>query len=155
LPLDDLAARIKPYFIQAGLIVDEVLLLKITPLLRERLVTLDDCLTFGSWFFQPTIVPKPDDLVGKNLTAARSSQIAQKCYDILLGLPEIKTEIAEPPLRRLIVREDLSPTQVFGILRVAITGQTISPPLFESMEIIGKAKCLERVQKAIGLLEKL
>ena len=49
----------------------------------------------------------------------------------------------------------MSAGQVFGIMRVAITGQKVSPPLFESMEIIGKAKCLERLQNAIELLEKM
>jgi glutamyl-tRNA synthetase len=42
---------------------------------------------------------------------------------------------------------------VFGILRVAVTGQTVSPPLFESMEVIGREKVLERVRDAIEILE--
>ena len=45
--------------------------------------------------------------------------------------------------------------QVFGILRVATTGQKVSPPLFESMEIIGREKSLERLKKAIEILEKM
>ena len=49
----------------------------------------------------------------------------------------------------------LSASQVFGILRVAVTGQKVSPPLFESMEIIGKEKVLERIRKAIVKLDKL
>jgi len=45
--------------------------------------------------------------------------------------------------------------QVFGILRIAVTGQTVSPPPFESMEIEGKEKVLARVKKAIKILEKM
>jgi glutamyl-tRNA synthetase len=48
----------------------------------------------------------------------------------------------------------LSAGQVFGILRVAVTGQTVSPPLLESMEIVGKEKVLERVRRGIEILEK-
>jgi glutamyl-tRNA synthetase len=48
-----------------------------------------------------------------------------------------------------------SPNQVFGILRVAVTGQTISPPLFESMEVVGKVKVLDRLKNAIALLDKM
>jgi glutamyl-tRNA synthetase len=48
-----------------------------------------------------------------------------------------------------------SANQVFGILRAAVTGQTVSPPLFESMEIVGKTKVLERLEKAIRILESL
>jgi glutamyl-tRNA synthetase len=58
-------------------------------------------------------------------------------------------------MRALVEQSGLSPNQVFGILRVAVTGQTVSPPLFESMEIVGKGKVLERVKNAIGILEKL
>ena len=49
----------------------------------------------------------------------------------------------------------LNAGQVFGILRVAVTGQKVSPPLFESMEIIGREKVLERLKKAVEMLEKM
>ena len=52
---EDLLARIKPYFVAAGLPVDDEALLKITPLIRERLVTLDDCLAFASFFFKENV----------------------------------------------------------------------------------------------------
>ena len=150
---DDLATRIKPYFLRAGLTVDDAKLLKIIPLIRERLVTLDDCLPFAAWFFKETVDPNPADLVAKNLTATQSAEVARKSLKILSGLPEINPATADPPLRALVEQLGLSPNQVFGILRVAVTGQTVSPPLFESMEIVGKEKVLERVRKAIVMLE--
>lgn len=151
----DLAARIKPYFLREGLTVDDDTLLKIIPLIRERLVTLDDCLPFAAWFFLETIQPNPDELVAKDLTAAQSAEVARKALDILAALPEITPVTADPPLRALVERMGLSLNQVFGILRVAVTGQTVSPPLFESMEIVGKEKVLERVKKGIEILEKM
>ena len=57
-------------------------------------------------------------------------------------------------MRALVEQLGLSPNQVFGILRVAVTGQTVSPPLFESMEIVGKEKVLERVKQAIEMSGK-
>jgi len=155
LPTEDLAARIKPYFTAAGYRVDSAKLLKIIPLIRERLVTLDDCLPFAGWFFKETVEPKSDELVAKNLTAAQSADIARKAYGILAALPELSPSITEPPMRQLVKDLGLSTNQVFGVLRVAVTGQTVSPPLFESMEIVGKEKVLERVRKAIELLEKM
>jgi glutamyl-tRNA synthetase len=154
LQADDLAARIKPYFLGEGLPVDDAKLLKIIPIIRERLVTLDDCLPFAAWFFKETVKPKPADLVAKNLTTAQSVDVARKAYEILESLPEITPATAEPPMRKLVEELHYSPGQVFGILRVAVTGQTVSPPLFESMEIVGKEKVLERVKKAIEILEK-
>jgi glutamyl-tRNA synthetase len=63
-------------------------------------------------------------------------------------------EAAEPPMRALVEELGLSAGQVFGILRTAVTGQKVSPPLFESMEIIGKEAVIHRLKDAIGLLEK-
>jgi glutamyl-tRNA synthetase len=152
---EDLAARIKPYFLREGLAVDDAKLLNIIPLIRERLVTLDDCLPFAAWFFKETVEPNPADLVAKNLAAAQSVEVAKKAYKILAALPEINPATAEPPLRLLVEQLGLSPNQVFGILRAAVTGQTVSPPLFESMEIVGKEKVLERVVRAIEILENM
>jgi glutamyl-tRNA synthetase len=152
---EDLAARIKPYFIREGLKVNDEVLLKIVPLLRERLVTLDDCLSFGSFFFKEDVTPNPDDLIAKGLDAKKSAEIAQRAYEILSAQPDISHERCEPPLRAYIEESGLNANQVFGILRAAITGQKVSPPLFESMEIIGREKCLARIQHAIGILEKM
>ena len=151
----DLAARIKPYFLREGLAVEDSKLLRIIPLIRERLVTLDDCLPFAAWFFTESITPKPAELVAKGLGAAQSAGIMHQSYQILAGLPEIKHELAEPPMRNLVEQLGLSPNQVFGSLRVAVTGQTVSPPLFESMEIVGKEKVLERLERAIEILGKM
>ena len=68
-------------------------------------------------------------------------------------LPDLDQAQAEPPLRALVEELGLSLGQVFGILRVAITGQKVSPPLFESMEIIGREKVLARIRTAIERLE--
>lgn len=155
LTTEDLAARIKPFFTAANFEVQNDVLLKITPLVRERLVTLDDCLTFASFFFKEDVQPNPEDLIAKGLDAKQSSEIAKKVYEILISLPDISHQTAEPPLRAYVESSGLSANQVFGILRVAVTGQKVSPPLFESMEIIGREKVLERLKSAIDLLEKM
>ncbi len=152
---EDLAARIKPYFVGAGLEVPNETLLKVTPLIRERLVTLDDCLPFASFFFREDVQSNPEELVAKGLDAKRSAEIARKSYEILAALPDISHSSAEPPMREYVEKSGFSPTQVFGILRVAVTGQKVSPPLFESMEIIGRAKVLQRLQDAIRTLEAM
>ena len=130
-------------------------MLKITPLIRERLVTLDDCLTFASFFFKDDVEPNPEDLIAKGLDAKGSAKVAGKVYEILSALPDLSHQMAEPPLRAYVESSGLSANQVFGILRVAVTGQKVSPPLFESMEIIGKEKVLRRLKKAIDLLNKI
>ena len=155
LSTEDLAARIKPYFLGAGLEVHDDILLKITPLIRERLVTLDDCLTFASFFFKEEVYPSPDDLLAKGLDARQSASIARKIYETLLSLPDLSHQTAEPALRSYVESSGLSANQIFGLLRVAVTGQKVSPPLFESMEVIGREKVLQRVKEAIQTLEKM
>ena len=66
---------------------------------------------------------------------------------------ELSHAEAEPRLRELVEVLGLSAGQLFSILRVAVTGQRVSPPLFESMEVIGKDTVLTRINNAIKLLE--
>lgn len=153
LPTEELARRLKPYFLAEGLEVDNDTLLKIIPLIRERLVTLDDCIAFGAFFFKETVEPKREDLIAKDLDAAQSAAIARRAYALLEAQPDISHARAEPPMRVYVEETGLSPNQVFGIIRVAVTGQKVSPPLFESMEVIGREKVLERLKKAAEILE--
>jgi glutamyl-tRNA synthetase len=155
LSTEELARRIKPYLTEAGLEVDNETLLNVTPLIRERLVTLDDCILFAAFFFKESVEPKPEDLIAKGLDAKQSAEVARRAYDILASLPDLSHQTAEPPMREYVEKSGLSASQAFGILRVAVTGQKVSPPLFESMEIIGKEKVLERLQKAIKILEDM
>jgi glutamyl-tRNA synthetase len=151
----ELARRVKPFFEAAGYKVDESRLMKVAPLIQERIVTLDDAPVMGGFFFREDVQPDPQELVGKNMTPAESAAAARKAYDILVALAKFNQETAEEPLRGLAESLGLSAGQLFGILRAAVTGQTVSPPLFESMAVIGKAKVLERIKKAIETLERM
>lgn len=153
LSLPDLAKRIQPFFTAAGYQTDDVTLLKIAPIIQERLATLDEAPAMAGFLFRDNIEVNPTDLIAKGLTAKQSAEAAAAAFEILSGLPEITVVNAEPPMRDLLEKLGFSAGQVFGILRIAVTGQRVSPPLFESMEIIGKEKVLERVQKAVELLE--
>ncbi len=155
LDVDDLARRVKPFFEHAGYRVDDKKLLEITPIIQERLVTLDDAPEKAGFFFQEEVYPDPEDLIGKNMTPAGSAQAAQKAYQVLKALPDLGHETAEAPLRSLADELGLKAGQLFGIIRVAVTGQKVSPPLFESMEIIGKDFVLQRLHNAISILEEL
>lgn len=155
LEAEELARRLQPFFEKAGIHAGNDMLARIAPLIRERLVTLDEGPEWAGFFFQETVNPQPGDLVGTKMTAAQSAEAAKRAYALLRSLPEITLATAEPPMRLLAEESGLQAGQLFGILRVAVTGQKVSPPLFESMEIIGKQKVLERVQQAILMLETM
>jgi glutamyl-tRNA synthetase len=152
---DDLSTRLKPFFIKAGYQVNEEILRKVTPLIQERLVTLDDGPEKAGFFFEEEIHPPVNELVGKNMTPQESAKAAREAYKLLQEMPQIDPQITEIPLRNLAGQLDLKVGQLFGILRVAVTGQSVSPPLLESMEIIGKTKVLERIENAFKKLEEL
>jgi len=155
LSTDDLAQRMLPFFVEAGINADIGTLRKIAPILQVRLVTLDEAVEKAGFFFKEDVHPDPEMLIAKKMTAAESAFVAQKAYDLLISLPDITHETAEPPMRALVDELGIKAGQLFGIVRVAVTGQMVSPPLFESMEIIGREKSLERLQNAIKILSEL
>lgn len=152
LPVEEFSRRIKPFFTAAGLNADDKTLLKIAPIIQERVATLDESVDIAGFFFRPTVEQKVEELTAKGLTAAQSADVARKCLSVLETVPEMTLEAAEPPMRALVEELGLSAGQVFGILRTAVTGQKVSPPLFESMEIIGKKVVIDRLKSAIDLL---
>lgn len=153
LTVQDLAHRLKPFFISAGYSVDDEKLEQVARIIQIRIVTLDEAIPMAGFFFQEEIHPEPVDLVGKGLSAAESAQAARRAHSLLERLPQITVETAEEPMRSLAEEMNLKVGVLFGILRVAVTGQSVSPPLFESMEIIGREMVLKRVRNAIKILD--
>ena len=109
----------------------------------------------GGFFFEDEVNPKPEELVGKNMTPAESAEAAQQAFEILSKLTQINQETAEDPMRALAEKLGLKAGQLFGILRSAVTGRTISPPLFETMAVIGKETVLARIHQAVETLNKM
>lgn len=155
LPRDEIIERLVPYYEAAGVQVDMEKLYKMIPIIQERLVTLDDAPRISGFFFEDVVKAIPEDLIAKKLTASVSALVAERSMEVLSDLPDLEHEIAETHMRELVELLGLKAGQVFGILRVAVTGQKVSPPLFESMEIIGKDKVLERLDQAIDVLKEL
>lgn len=150
---EEFANRITPYFIQAGIKTDPGSLLKIAPILKERVATLDDAIEMAGFFFKDEVHPNTDELPGKGMSIDQTIEVLKNTQLLLSSFKNISVADVEPVMREYVEQSGLSAGQVFGILRVAVTGQRISPPLFESMEIIGREKVLERIVKAIKLLE--
>ncbi|MFN2128752.1 MAG: glutamate--tRNA ligase [Anaerolineales bacterium] len=155
LDVNDLATRLLPFFEKAGINPDMSTLQKIAKILHVRLVTLDEAVDKAGFFFQDDVHPAPEDLIAKNLTVKESADLAKRAYILLAGLSEISHDSAEQPMRNLAEQMDVKVGQLFHVVRVAVTGQRVSPPLFESMEIIGREKSLSRIESAVKILESL
>jgi glutamyl-tRNA synthetase len=155
LTVDDLAARLKPVFEKAGYTADEAKLRKVAAVLQVRIVTLDEAIEMGGFFFREDISYEPKDLIGKGLTPAQSVDALQAAREILASTPEFNPEASEGALRALAERLGYKPGVLFGMMRTAVTGQAVSPPLFASMDIIGRATFLARLEAAEAALRKM
>jgi glutamyl-tRNA synthetase len=152
LDTEDLTNRLIPFFEREGLPPDKELIGQITPLVQERIRTLEEAVEMARFFFKPNISVESEQLVGKNLTAVESAQALEKSREIIEALPTLEHEPLEQALRDLAEELGLKAGQLFGMLRMAVTGQRVSPPLIESMSIVGRQKVLERIQKAVEQL---
>jgi glutamyl-tRNA synthetase len=150
---DDLAERIRPFFERAGIAADDATLRRIVPIIQKRIVTLDDAVEMAGFFFRAHVQPKPEELAAKGLTPVQSLSALARARQVLEGLPEFTHAAMEPPVRALAKELGVKAGQLFGILRAAVTGQTVSPPLFECMEIVGRETVLARLKQAEELLK--
>ncbi|MDH5508641.1 MAG: glutamate--tRNA ligase, partial [Anaerolineae bacterium] len=128
---------------------------QIAPIIQVRMTTLDEAPELAGFFFRDEVSPEPADLIAKNMDAAASAEAARRALAVLQTLPDIAHDSAEEPLRMLADELGVKAGQLFGILRAAVTGQQVSPPLFESMEIIGRDTVISRIENAISALDKL
>ncbi len=118
----------------------------------ERLVKLKDIEELTSFFYRDISVEK-DLLLKKSDQDEVVSQL-EITSQVLTDLPEFNLENLENSLRSLQAEHDWKKSQYFMLLRVAVTGKTATPPLFETMEVLGKARVLARLEQAKTTLTK-
>lgn len=144
----ELAERITPFFTAKGYAPDEKTMLKIAPILKERMATLDESIELAGFFFEKDVNYPTEMLIPKNMTKEQAAKVLKDTFDILSGTKTMEKDENEPLMREYVESSGFGAGQVFGILRIAVTGQKVSPPLFESMEIIGKDIVLQRIKNA-------
>jgi glutamyl-tRNA synthetase len=159
LSVPELAERLLPFLsedlgIPADRLRRDPALLAMVPLIQERIKTLADAGELVDFAFLPEIAYDPQMLVAKGLDAAGSLAALEAARGRLADLPFIEEQM-EPPMRQLAEDLGLKAGQLFGILRVAVTGKNVAPPLFGSMVAVGRERTLARLDRAEELLRKL
>ena len=159
LPEDTLLERLLPFWQQAGLVPhpcpedERARLLKIVPLVRERLKRLNEIVEWTAFIFRD-IEPVPaEKLVGDKMTPPESLMALRRVRELLASIDPFEAEAIEPPMRALVQELGLKAGQLFGIVRWAISGKSVSPPLFGSLEAIGRERVLARLEAAERALE--
>ena len=154
LSVPDLAKRILPFLERelppSLLPVDWDYLLEIVPLIRERIKLLADAAHLTSYFFEEDLDYEARALVQKGMDPGDVPPALAAARQELDRAAELSHEPLEQSLRAVAAGAELKPRQFFGLLRVAVTGREVSPPLFETMEVLGKERVLSRIDAAIG-----
>ncbi len=148
LPVEDLSQRLLPIVREAGYAVPPERMLQITPLIRERIKLLRDVLTAADFFFVDQL-PSYDlsELIPQKGDAAMALKSLQKAQAVLPNV-EFKHDPLDHALRAAAQELGLKAGQMFQPIRVAVCGRKNAPPLFETLEVLGKEKTLQRVAEA-------
>ncbi len=129
--------------------IDYDLLKRIVPLISERIKTLNDVGPLISYFFSDTVKYKKEQILQKGLNFSDVNIILEKLYSEVIAIDDFESNFIETNLRNFVSESNYKTGQVLGILRVIYTGLDVAPPLFESMEILGKKHCVSVISRAI------
>ena len=132
--------------------IDLDYLKRIAPLLQERLKLLKEATDLAGFFFLEGLSYDPQTLIQKGMTRHGTCTALETALARLEGMESFDAASLEALLRPLAEQMGLKAGQLFGALRVSCTGRKEAPPLFETMEVLGKDRCLTRIRKAAGLL---
>ncbi len=159
LATDKLVDYLLPILARANLIAsppteeERAYVARLVPLIHERLKELSEAPDLLDFFFHDVHYPDPQALVPKKMDAARTHVVLETVAERLAQLESWHLASLEETLRALTTELGLKTGQVFGAIRVAITGRTVAPPLFETLDALGRERSLARIQAAITALQ--
>ena len=128
---------------------------RIMPLVQERVKTLAEIPELTRFFFVDELDYEPCLLIARKMEIETTSRALKTSLERLEQLTAFDEDSLESLLRPLAEELELKTGQLFGTLRVAITGQTVAPPLFQTMSVLGNERCLKRISQAIARLHQM
>ena len=153
LAIEDLGQRLLPIVREAGFDVTPEKILRITPLIRERIRLLREVLTAADFFFVDQLPPyDPAELIPQKGDAAMALRVLQRAREVLANV-EFKHDPLDQALRGAAQELGIKAGQMFQPIRVAVCGRKNAPPLFETLEVLGHDTTLARTTTALGLMK--
>jgi len=151
---EEFLKRALPFLTQANVITGtdaEIALVKAAlPIIQERIVKLDEIPSMLKFLFVKEFAVEVDSK--EKIKDDQSKEVLKRALQVLEPLITWNHDSIESALRTALIEEmGLKPRIAFGAVRIAATGSHISPPLFESMELLGKEASLTRITAAISL----
>jgi glutamyl-tRNA synthetase len=153
----ELAALLKPYLVEAGLRVGmdakaDSLELKAMPLVRERLKLLSDAPAIMSYLYRMPALPPAEEFIPKKLDLAATISMLKEDRALLGEVDFNQIAAAEERFRTRSIEIKAKLGDLLMPLRVAVTGSRVSPPLFESIQVLGAEEIARRIEAAIAHL---
>lgn len=153
LSVTDLCDRLLAFVRAAGHEAERETMLKITPLIRERIHLMRDVLTAADFFLIKQLPPyDPALLVPQKGDAALAKRVLTKARDVL-AQADFTHDALDHALRKAAQELGIKAGQMFVPIRVAVTGRTAAPPLFGTLEALGRETSLERISSALTSLK--
>jgi glutamyl-tRNA synthetase len=152
LPAGELAERLVPYLAAAGLVTDpateeqRALVAQGTPLVQERMTTLGEAVGMLGFLFAGDRFTRDETDAADVLHTDDGRVVVKTAHEALAALESWDVASIEQALRSALIENlGLKPRTAFGAVRVAVTGRRVSPPLFESLELLGREQSLARL----------
>ncbi|WP_232664294.1 glutamate--tRNA ligase [Pseudonocardia sp. TRM90224] len=156
LPVEEFAKRVEPYLVAEGVTTGTItaeqrdVLAAAAPLVQERSVVLSDAARMLRFLFVAEDAFAPEEEAATKNLGADAAPILDAALTSLDALAEWTTPAIEEALKAALVDGlGLKPRKAFGPVRVAVSGRTVSPPLYESMELLGKERSLARIRAGL------
>jgi glutamyl-tRNA synthetase len=153
--IEQLSSCLRPFFEQANLHPSSDQLLAVTPLIRERIRLLREGVSAADFFFVDQLAPyDPADLIPQKGDAALSLRILERAHEVLTR-NSFASDALEQAFREAAIALGIKTGPMFQPIRVAVCGRKNTPPLFETMAVLGRQLCLERIRQAEASLLSL
>jgi len=155
LPVEELAAQLLPVVRAAGYAIEPDRMLRIAPLIQERIKLLRDVLKAADFFLLEDLPPyDAAELIPKKGDAALALRVLECARGVLAGA-EFTHDGLDAALRAAAAGLGIKAGQMFEPIRVAVCGRKTAPPLFGTLEVLGRETCLKRIDGAMEKLKSL
>jgi glutamyl-tRNA synthetase len=155
MPEAELSALLLPVVQGAGIAMDAERMARITPLVRERIPLLRDVLKVADFFFADELAPyDAAELIPKKGDAALAARVLERAAEVL-ATAEFSHDGLEAALRAAAEGLGVKAGQMFEPIRVAVCGRKTAPPLFGTLEVLGRDTCLVRIRQAVEKIKSI
>ena len=134
--------------------IDRAVVKAMVPVLRERIKVLPDVVDLIDFLFVNEVHPNAQEMIGRRMDEGMVVVSLKSSIDALTSVEPFTSDEIEAALRGLTATTGLKAGQLFTPIRVAVTAKRIAPPLFESIEVLGRERTIDRLRNGLSAFEK-